>query len=155
MTEDKRRDALLDRDWGDAWSTLPEAPPLVLAQPKTAQITLRVPAHVVSALKSVAAAKSLPYHALARSWLLEALRAGELPDVAAELEAEEATASEQLNIKLAPEVLEQLKQFSQVTRRPYHRLARQWIETALARERAAVARPASSSPRPSTRELMI
>jgi predicted DNA binding CopG/RHH family protein len=155
MTEKDRRDALLERDWGDEWNILPEAPALVLVQPKTAQITLRVPAHVVAALKLVAAAKSLPYHALARSWILGALRSGELPDPAIELEDEESTASEQLNIKLEPEVLVQLKKFSHAARRPYHRLARQWIETALARERASVARPESSSQRPSMREIMI
>lgn len=155
MTERDRRDALLEHDWGDEWNTLPDAPALVLVQPKTAQITLRVPAHVIRALKSVAARKSLPYHALARSWILDALRAGELPDAAIELVDEESTPSEQLNIKLEPEVLTQLKEFSHTTRRPYHRLARQWIETALAREGALVARPASSSSRRSIKEVMI
>src|SRR5437660_371188 len=42
MTKD-RWDELLDRDWSDAWDTLPEAPDLV-PRGKTAQITLRLPA---------------------------------------------------------------------------------------------------------------
>jgi hypothetical protein len=155
MTEEDRRDALLERDWADEWDTLPDAPALVFVQPKTAQITLRVPAYVVAALKSVAAVKALPYHALARSWILGALRVEELPDAAIELEDEVSTPSEQLNIKLEPEVLAQLKKFSHATRRPYHRLARQWIETALAREGALAARPASSSSHPSMKEVMI
>ena len=155
MTKADRHDDLLKRDWGADWDTLPEAPPLVDRR-KTAQITLRVPTHVMSALKTVAEAKSLPYHGLARSWIIDGLRSQKLPDAEVELADEELTAADQLNLKLEPRVLDGLKAFSDHVRRPYHRLARHWIEAALVREQATVARQISSSSiRPAMRELMV
>ncbi len=154
MTDADRRDSLLDRDWGDLWDTLPEAPPLVVGQPKAAQITLRMPGHVVAALRAVASQKSLPYHALARSWILEGLRSGQLPDARVELVDEEAPDAEQLNLKLEPDVLEGLKVLSDKLRRPYHRLARQWIEAALLQEKNGLA-SSDPKPRPAMKELMI
>jgi predicted DNA-binding protein (MmcQ/YjbR family) len=152
MTESTKHDALLDEDWGESWADLPAAPPLVYARPKTAQLTLRVPKRMISALKKVAASKSLPYHGLARSWILEGLRSGQLPSAAAQLDdAEAPRSSEQLNLKVDPEMLDELKRFSHDTRQPYHQVARQWVEAGLAREHAV----ASSRPRPSLRELMI
>ena len=94
MSKD-RWETLLEQDWSDAWESLPEAPPLV-PRPKTAQITLRLPAGLLVRIKRVAAARSLPYHALVRSWLLEALRKVDVP--AGELVVEPHV--EQLNIKL-------------------------------------------------------
>ena len=55
MTQD-RWDALLDRDWSEAWETLPEAPELV-PRAKTAQLTLRLPVNLLSRIKRVAAAR--------------------------------------------------------------------------------------------------
>lgn len=151
MTESTGHDAIAEQDWGDAWEDLPPAPPLV-AGPKTAQITLRVPSELIAALKTVAASKSLPYHALARSWILEGLRAGRVPEVSAEVEEDTVPrSSEQLNLKVEPEVLDDLKRFSHETRRPYHQLARQWVEVGVVREHPIT----SSRPRPSLRELMM
>jgi hypothetical protein len=155
MTKAERQDEILKRDWGADWDILPEAPPLVDRR-KTAQITLRMPRHVLIALKSVAEVKSLPYHGLARSWIIDGLRSQQLPDAEVEVADEELAAAEQLNLKLEPRVLDGLKAFSDRVRRPYHRLARHWIEAALAREHAAFARqPSSSSIHPAMRELMV
>ncbi len=152
MADSTKHDGLLAEDWGDSWDDLPEGPPLVYARPKTAQITLRVPKRLISTLKTVAASKSLPYHGLARSWILEGLRSGEVPSAAAQLDdAEAPRSSEQLNLKVEPQMLGELKQFSHETRRPYHQLARQWVEAGLAREDAV----ASIRPRPSLKEMMI
>jgi hypothetical protein len=155
MMDDERREALLERDWGAVWDTLPEAPPLVARPAKSAQVTLRVPPNVMSALKAVGAAKSLPYHSLARSWIVEALRSQQLPSADIELLDEEEVATEQLNLKVEPDVLNGLKAFSDRTRRPYHRLARQWIEAALIREGATLETLPPSPTRPVLRDLMI
>lgn len=152
MTESTRHDLIAKHDWGDAWEDLPDAPALVRVRPKTAQITLRVSGEMIAALKTVAASKSLPYHALARSWILEGLRAGQVPDDSGELDKDATPrSSEQLNLKVEPEVLDDLKQFSHKSRRPYHQLARQWVEVGIVRERPV----ASSQPRLSLRELMM
>jgi hypothetical protein len=153
MTEFTKHDALLEEDWGASWDDLPPAPPLVYARPKTAQLTLRVPKQLISKLKAIAASKSLPYHSLARSWILEGLRTGALPEGIGQLDDAETTprSSEQLNLKVEPELLDELKQFSHQTRRPYHQLARQWVEAAVVRERPV----ASSRPRPALRELIM
>jgi predicted DNA binding CopG/RHH family protein len=152
--DQERLDGLLDRDWGDAWEGLPPAPSLVLTQPKTAQVTLRVPAEMVTALRDVARRKALPYHALARSLIAEGLRGHHLPTGSDEAAALSAPGDTQLNIKLAPELLEELKRFSDESRRPYHRLARLWLEAGLRQELATVA-SSSSIPRPSLKELLI
>jgi predicted DNA binding CopG/RHH family protein len=130
-----RRESLLDRDWSDVWEALPEAPPLV-PRPKTAQITLRVSPSLVSRLRAVATARSLPYHALARSWIVDGLRNPSALGTTAT--AEEDPQSEQLNIKLDQDVLDQLKARSDQLRRPYHRLAREWIEAAVTREEGSL-----------------
>jgi hypothetical protein len=56
-----------------------------------------------------------------------------------------------MNLKIEPGLLDRLKQFSHETRRPYHQLARQWVEAGVARERPVRA----SGPRPTLRELMM
>lgn len=154
MTDDRRFDELLEQDWGDAWETLPPAPPLVLVHPKSAQITLRVPAEMVTALRDVARHKALPYHALARSWIAEGVRERYVPSASEEAAALSDPADAQLNVKLTPELLDELKRFSYETRMPYHRLVRVWLDAALRHE----LEPVTSSPsslRPSLKELLI
>ncbi|MGH2708156.1 MAG: hypothetical protein ACRDJF_02775, partial [Actinomycetota bacterium] len=154
MTDEDRFDRLLERDWGEAWESLPGAPPLVLTQPKSAQVTLRVPAEMMTALKEMAHRKALPYHALARSWIVEGLRQRHIPTGSEEVADFGAPGDTQLNLKLTPRLLEELKRFSDEVRRPYHRLARLWLDAALKRELAAMASSASSR-RASLRELMV
>jgi len=125
-----------------------------VAQPKSAQVTLRVPAELVTALRDVAHRKALPYHALARSWIAEGLRDRNVPTGSDEVAALGAPGDAQLNIKLTPELLDDLKKYSHETRRPYHRLARLWLEAGLRQELAAMA-SSPSSLRPSLKELLI
>lgn len=125
------RESLLDRDWSDVWETLPKAPALV-PRPKTAQVTLRVPPSLLARIKTVATARSLPYHALARSWIVDGLRSAAAPEATSP--GADEPQSEQLNIKLEQEALDHLKARSDQLRRPYHRLAREWIEAELGRE---------------------
>lgn len=154
MTDQERFQELLDRDWGDEWENLPPGPALVLTQPKTAQVTLRVPAELVTALRDVARRKALPYHALARSMIAEGLQAGRIPSGSEEAAALSTPGDAQLNLKLSPELLDDLKRFSHETRRPYHRLARLWVEEGL-RQELATAESSPHSPRPSLKELLI
>lgn len=123
MTQD-RWDALLDRDWSETWETLPEAPELV-PRAKTAQLTLRLPVSLLGRIKRVAAARALPYHALARSWIIDGLRQAAVP-LMQEHDLEPQTA--QLNVKLDQGLLDSLKARAHEMHQPYHRLARQWIE---------------------------
>lgn len=144
-------DSLLGRDWGDVWESLPEAPPLV-PRPKTAQITLRMPTRLLARIKAVAAAKTLPYHALVRAWIIEALRTSAPPANSAMAGEPHA---EQLNIKLDSDTLDSLKLRAHELRRPYHRLAREWIEVALAREEESLGIDAKSVGRPSMTDLLV
>ncbi len=141
-----RREALLNADWSSAWDTLPEAPALV-PRLKTAQITLRMPSSLLPRIKAVASSRSLPYHALARSWLVDGLRnvSGPKPAGVASNEPQ----AEQLNIKLDQEVLDQIKVRANELGRPYHRLAREWIENALEREEESLGLDASPTGFPS------
>lgn len=146
---DDRWDKLLNRDWSESWENLPEAPPLV-PRPKTAQITLRLPTSVLTRIKRVAAARSLPYHALTRSWLIEGLRGTGAPEAGAAGEPHE----EQLNIKLNREVLDELKARANDLHRPYHRLAREWVEVALAQEEENLGLDPAPADQPATKDLM-
>ena len=146
-----RRDAILDRDWGDVWESLPEAPPLV-PRPKTAQITLRIPTPLLARVKAVAAAKSLPYHALARAWVIDALRTS-APPINSSL-ADEPQA-EQLNLKLDNDTLDDLKDRAEALRRPYHRLAREWIEASLIEEEERLGIDPKPAGRPTMKDLMV
>ena len=121
-----RRDGLLDQDWAEAWDKLPDAPPLVPGG-KTAQITLRIPSSLLQRVKAVGAAASLPYHSLARAWIVEALRKSAAAD---NTPATDEPHDDQLNLKLDQRTLDQLKVKAHELRRPYHRLAREWIEAA-------------------------
>jgi predicted DNA binding CopG/RHH family protein len=147
-----RRDTLLDTDWSSAWDSLPEAPDLVPRR-KTAQITLRLPPRLLARIKAVAAARSLPYHALTRSWLLDGLRHADTGKGPASVADEEAQ-GEQLNIKLDQEILDQLKARASQLRRPYHRLAREWIESAVAREEGTLGIKATPAG-PPMKDLMV
>ena len=123
MTKD-RWDALLDRDWSDAWETLPEAPDLV-SRGESAQITLRLPATMLARVKRVASARALPYHTLMRSWIAEGLRSSVVPHV---VEPDTEAETMQLNIKLDQAMLDSLKARAHELRQPYHRLARELVE---------------------------
>lgn len=148
MIDEDRFEELFDRDWGDVWDSLPSAPPLVLTQPKSAQITLRVPTQMLTALKGVAERKALPYHALARSWLADGLRQRQIPSAVEEVADLGAPADTQLNLKMTPELLAGIKRVSDEIRIPYHRLARLWIDAGLRRELAAMSpSPLSANPR--------
>lgn len=149
MTDD-RFDKLLHRDWSASWETLPEAPPLV-PRPNTAQITLRLPSSLLARIKRVAAARSLPYHALARSWLIDALRDSAVPDAAGIDEPH----AEQLNIKLDQDVLDDLKMRAHQLHRPYHRLAREWVELALGHEEESLGLDPVPADQPGIKDLMV
>jgi len=145
-----RRDELLEQDWSAAWEVLPEAPALV-ARPKAAQITLRLPSSMLARIKRVAAERSLAYHALARSWLLDALREGVMP--AGELAAEPQV--QQLNVKLDQELLDAVKARAHELGRPYHRLAREWVDAALVAEEQRLGLAVASADGPDIKDLMV
>jgi predicted DNA binding CopG/RHH family protein/uncharacterized protein YwgA len=144
-------DALLDRDWSDAWETLPEAPDLVLRGEST-QITLRLPASILARVKRVAATRAFPYHTLVRSWLVEGLRTDAVPRVEEPvLEAQTA----QLNIKLDQAILDALKARAHELHQPYHRLARELVEWKTEQAEAALGLDPTPSYRPAIKELMV
>jgi predicted DNA binding CopG/RHH family protein len=146
-----RWDSLLERDWSAEWERLPEAPDLV-PRPMTAQITLRMPVALLVRIKRVAAARSLPYHAIARSWIVGGIRQSISPITAT---ASEEPQTEQLNLKLDNELLDLLKARAYELRRPYHRLAREWIEAALAREEEALGLDRVEATQPAIKDLMV
>lgn len=143
-------DSLLDKDWSETWGTLPEAPELVPRRP-SGQMTLRLSPSLLARLKRVAQVRSLPYHALARSWLLDALRHPSMPEQISE-EAEAQTA--QLNLKLDQSVLDALKQRGHELGIPYHRVARDWIEWETTQAESALGL-SSASHEPPIKELMV
>lgn len=149
MSKD-RWESLLEQDWSEAWETLPEAPPLV-PRPKTAQITLRLPASLLVRIKRVAAARSLPYHALVRSWLVDALRQSAVP--AGELATEPHV--EQLNIKVDEALLDELKARAHQLGRPYHRLAREYVDAAVVREEESLGLDPAPAAQPGIKDLMV
>jgi predicted DNA binding CopG/RHH family protein len=146
-----RWDSLLGRDWSAEWERLPEAPELV-PRPMTAQITLRLPVSLLIRIKRVAAARSLPYHAMARSWIVDGIRQSIQPSPSA---ASEEPQTEQLNLKLDNEVLDALKARADELRRPYHSLAREWIEAAIAREEEALGLDPVEAGQPAIKDLMV
>ena len=145
-------ETLLDQDWSDAWENLPEAPPLV-PRTKTSQITLRLSKSLLARIKRVAKARSLPYHALARSWLLEAVDRPGPVEVAASPIAEGQT--EQLNIKLDAVLLDSLKQRGHETHQPYHRLAREVLEHEVRVAEQALGIDSTPVSLPPIKELMV
>lgn len=155
MIEEQHPDSTLDTDWGDLWESMPDAPPLV-PRAKTSQVTLRVPVSLMARLKAVAAAKSLPHHSLARAWIAEGLRSVGTPAPAS---AGEEPQLAQLNIKIDQDFLDNLKHRASELRRPYHALARELIEVAVAREErdlgAAGRTPASGPALPDLLVLLL
>lgn len=150
MTKD-RWDELLDRDWSDAWATLPEAPDLV-PRGKTAQVTLRLPATMVARIKRVASARAIPYHTLVRSWIVEGLRSAAVPEVE---EPDTEAQSAQLNIKLDQVILDALKARGHELRKPYHRFARELIEWEMEQAEQALGLDPTMSHLPAIKELMV
>lgn len=148
---DKAVNNLMDQDWSEAWNDLPDAPEW---QPraKNAQVTLRLPAAVVSRIKEVAVRRALPYHALARSWIANGIREPDLPGA---VSSSTERLTEQLNIKLDQTLLDDLKARADQYRYPYHRLAREWIEGALAHEEAELGIAREASRRPAMADLMV
>ena len=144
-------DNALDQDWSDAWDTLPEAPDLV-PRPKTAQLTLRVPTNLLTRIKRIAKARSLPYHAMARSWLIDAMRQNGMPP---EFEANTEPQAEQFNIKLDQDLLDDLKRRGHDMAMPYHRVAREWIEWETAQAEAALGLDQLPASHPPIKELMV
>lgn len=150
MSQD-RFDELTDRDWSDAWETLPDAPDLV-QRGKTTQITLRLPATMLARVKRVAASRALPYHTLVRSWLVQGLRTAAVPQVEEPvLEAQTA----QLNIKLDQTTLDALKERAHELHQPYHRLARELVEWETEHAEAALGLDPTPWYRPAIKELMV
>lgn len=142
------RDELLNRDWGPLWAELSEAPSLV-QRPKEAQITLRLPNDLVSRLRLVARAKSLPYHALARSWIAEGAASSEIPKLVSA-----GSNNAQLNLKLDHDLLDTVKRRAAEVHRPYHALARDWIVAAAQRDERAIHSP-NPTARPGLGELIL
>ena len=142
---------LLTQDWGERWNALPEAPELV-ARSKTAQITLRLPTPLLARIKRVARARSLPYHTLVRSWLVNALRQEGPPEALADGTEPQM---EQLNIKLDQTALDGLKKRGHELGLPYHRLAREWIESETRHAEQALGIDSTTAPQPPIKELMV
>jgi predicted DNA binding CopG/RHH family protein/uncharacterized protein YwgA len=150
MTND-RWDSLLDRDWSDAWESLPEAPDLV-PRGKSAQITLRLPATMLARIKRVARARGLPYHTLVRSWIVEGLRDSVVPHVE---QPDTEAHTTQLNIKLDQAILDALKARAHELRQPYHRLARELVARETEQTEQALGLDPTPSHRPAIKELMV
>ena len=145
----ERHEKLLETDYSQSWESLPKAPALV-ARPKSAQVTLRLPAGCLASIKAVGAARSLPYHALTRSWITDALRESSEPRCPDAGEAQ----SEQLNLKIDQATLDQLKHRAHELRRPYHQLAREYIQTALNAEEVRLG-VTPTAEAPGIKELMV
>lgn len=145
MTTQNEDDEVLARDWGAAWDSLENAPPLVPRQ-KSSQVTLRVPPELVTDAKRIGSARHIPYHVLVRGWMLD-----DRFDAAGP--SETAPSTSQLNIKLTSDELDQLKRAAARLRRPYHRVARDRVQYAVAQEKAALD-PAGAR-RPTIQDLMV
>jgi predicted DNA binding CopG/RHH family protein len=136
MSKADKYDDVVSRDWSATWEELPTVSLPRSRSAEPAQITLRVAGVALAALKRLAASKTVAYHSLARSWIVEALARGSAPSLAAELSDIDLGADSQINIKLDGELLLSLKRFAHERRIPYHRIGRLWIYDGLARERA-------------------
>jgi predicted DNA binding CopG/RHH family protein len=150
MTKD-RWDTLLEQDWSESWDSLPEAPELV-PRPASSQVTLRLSPSLLARIKRVAKARSLPYHALARSWLVDAMRHSGMPD---EVSQDTDPQTTQLNIKLDQALLDALKERGHELGLPYHRVARERIAWETAQAEAALGFEAEASHEPPIKELMV
>jgi predicted DNA binding CopG/RHH family protein len=144
VTKSDGNDALLNRDWSAEWERLPAVKLPGSRAAEAGQITIRLAASALGALKSLAKRKTLPYHALARSWIVGSLSRKTLPSVDLDLTDVGLAADAQLNIKVDYEVLLTLKRFAHGHHLPYHRLARLWIYEGLRSEQAWVGLPKPS-----------
>ncbi|HTW07908.1 MAG TPA: CopG family antitoxin [Acidimicrobiales bacterium] len=144
-------ESLLDHDWSTEWESLPEAP-AVVPRRKSAQVTLRLPASLLRRVKQVAAARSLPYHAMVRSWITTELRKPMWTRGSANLDE---PLTEQLNLKFDQDVLDELKARANELRRPYHRLAREWVEASVALEEARLGIEPAGLQLPAIKDLMV
>ncbi len=144
-------ESLLDHDWSAEWESLPEAPALVPRR-KTAQVTLRLPASLLGRVKQVAAARSLPYHAMVRSWITSELRNPMATRSSANVDE---PLTEQLNVKFDPDILDELKARANELRRPYHGLAREWVEASLVIEEERLGIEPSRLQLPAIKDLMV
>jgi hypothetical protein len=106
---------------------------------------------LVARIKRVAKAQSLPYHALARSWIMDGLRQQWLPESAGGVDEPQL---QQLNLKLDQDVLDALKARGHDLRRPYHRLGRELIEQALVHAESSLGL-ASGPSGPAIKDLMV
>jgi len=136
LTKSDRSEALLNRDWSAEWDRLPAVRLPGSRAAEGGQITIRLSAGALAALKTLARKKTLPYHALARSWIVGSLSRGTLPSVDLDLTDVGLAADAQLNIKIDNDVLLTLKRFAYGRHLPYHRLARLWIYEGLRSEQA-------------------
>jgi predicted DNA binding CopG/RHH family protein len=134
-------DALLNRDWSAEWERLPAVKLPGSRAAEAGQITIRLAASAVAALKILAKRKTLPYHALARSWIVGSLSRGTLPSIDMDLTDLGLAADAQLNIKIDNDLLLTLKRFAHGKHLPYHRLARLWIYEGLRSEQAWAGSP--------------
>jgi len=148
MTESDDVKKLMDVDWSTAWESLPEAPDLV-PRGRTAQVTLRLPASLVDRVRRIGQVRDIPYHALVRSWLLDE----DLLPMSSTGRDERQDA--QVNVKLAQERLDDLKRQAAARREPYHRLARERIESGVAREESAYGIASKAQPTPTLQQLMV
>jgi predicted DNA binding CopG/RHH family protein len=147
VTEADSKDALLSRNWSAEWERLPPVTLPGSRATEAGQITLRLAASALAALRTLAKRKTLPYHALARSWIVESLSRETLPSIDLDLTDVGLAADAQLNIKIDNDVLLTLKRFAHGHRLPYHRLARLWIYEGLRSERAWAGIDGSARPR--------
>lgn len=151
MSSEDRHAHLTERDWGHEWDRLPEAPAQFRRSAEPTQLTLRVPDLTVQSLRHEAQRRHLAYHALARSWIVEALDARIAPSHEA-VEIDLSLNSDvQLNLKLDADLLLRLKQAAARQRLPYHRLARLYIHDALRLSSARLQAPKG----PSLKELTL
>lgn len=150
-SSEERVKELAERDWGAAWDELPEEAVDFRRSREPAQVTLRIPELTLQALRVEAARRRIAYHALARSWIVEALDSRAIPShEATELDLAFESGA-QLNLKLDAALLNRLKQAAGRLRVPYHRLARLFIHDAL-RVSSSRIEPAEG---PSLKELML
>jgi len=131
MNPDEPVRNLTDHDWGEEWEQLPEEAIEFRRSREPAQLTLRIPELTLQALRVEASHRRIAYHALARSWIVEALDSRAIPSrEATELDLS-FDSDTQLNLKLDAELLNRLKLAAARMSVPYHRLARLFIHDAL------------------------
>lgn len=150
MTKDHFK-TLNSNDWGDSWDSLAEAPELI-PRTNSTQITLRLSATLVARIKRVANAQSIPYHVLVRSWLVDVVRN---PEIIQSLSRDPGPYLEQLNIKLDQATLDELKKLGSTSKKPYHRMAREWIQSQTSLAEAKLKINISDVSPPPIRELMV